>query len=296
LISFADSSADIAKARQLFEEAEIDENNHRWGDALAKLEQIVLTKETAGVRFHIAVCQDNLGLIRKSLESFERARDLALQTNSADVLELVRLEIERMRARVPSIRFEIPQGAGSTVVRIDNVVHEGALTGVDIRLDPGEHQVVVTTDGRVRWKRSISLREGQFESLVVLSEPQESEPHDSEGLREDAPPSVFGARRVPTAAWIAFGTGALLGVGGAVAYVTAGGIASESEDVCSRAVVCDPKRRSTVRQWDGVALGLWVASAFGFGTGVGLIVFGKEDKPAAVVGVSPSDVYVRASF
>ena len=307
---FAADSPDIAEAKGLFAAAEKDQQSERWADALEKLERVAAIKETAGVRFHIAVCQENLGMLVKSLANYERAREIARDTGTSDVLELVGSKIADVRARVPSVRFEIPADAGSFVVEIDGLEDLRVATGVDVRLDPGEHDIVAKVRGDVRLRYRVSLREGQSVALrlpeaVTLPADNSSDAVGSTSAASpnstpDKPiPNDTDAQRpsVPTAAWIALGAGVVLGVGGILAYSKAGSLASESADACAQAIECDVKRRDAVRRWDGGAIGLWVGSAVGIGTGVGLILLGrKEAKPATVLVLSPSQLYVRTAF
>ncbi len=295
----AASASDLAAAKRLFEAAEVDQTHMRWAEALEKLERVVGIKETAGVRFHIAVCQEKLGQLAKSLESYERARDLAPSTGSNEVLEMVGPEIERMRARVPRVRVEAPKGVGPLVVLIDQSVYADLPSGHEVRLDPGTHQVLVKVDGEVRLDRLVSLGEGQSETLRVrdwrssspaaTSTPSETSPSpaDVDQAESDG---------VPTVAWIALGAGAVLGVGGYLAYAKADDLAAESAAACAQSIECDPDRADAVRRWDGLALGMWVGAAVGIGTGVGLILAGNEGKPTTALVLSPSHMHVRTTF
>jgi tetratricopeptide (TPR) repeat protein len=295
----AASASDLAAAKRLFEAAEVDQNHMRWAEALEKLERVVAIKETAGVRFHIAVCQEKLGQLTKSLESYERARDLASSAGSNDVLEMVGPEIERMRARVPRVRVEAPKGVGPLVVLIDQSVYADLPSGHEVRLDPGTHQVLVKVDGEVRLDRLVSLGEGQSETLRVRdwrssSPAATSTPSETSTSADGGQAEVDGG--VPTVGWIALGAGAVLGVGGYLAYAKADDLAADSAAACARSIECDPDRVNAVRRWDGLALGMWVGAAVGIGTGVGLILASDEGKPTTALVLSPSHMHVRTTF
>jgi hypothetical protein len=55
------TKTELAAARDLFARAERDEDGGRWGDALDKLRRASSVKMTPGIRFHIALCEENLG-------------------------------------------------------------------------------------------------------------------------------------------------------------------------------------------------------------------------------------------
>lgn len=293
----ATSERDLATAKRLFQEAERDQHNARWAEALDKLERVVAIKETPGVRFHIAVCQEKLGRLVKALESYERARELATSTNSEEVLGMVGPEIERMQSRVAKIQIDAPSNVGALVVHVDQSVHAGIPTGNVLRLDPGTHHVVVKIDGAIRLDRLVSLEEGQSETLEVKDwrAATKSEPAPKTSSKEQGAQDT--AQGIPAGAWVSLGVGAALGVGGYLAFAKADSLAEQSADVCAASIACDPARADAVRNWDTLALGMWIGAAVGVGAGVGLIVtHGDPDAPSTAMVVSPTHVQLRTTF
>ncbi len=294
----ASNSRDLATAKRLFQEAEQDQRNSRWADALEKLERVVAIKETPGVRFHIAVCQEKLGRLVKALESYERARDLATSTQSDEVLEMVGPEIERMQSRIAKIQIDAPSDVGHLVVHVDQSVHAGIPTGNVLRVDPGTHHVVVKIDGTPRLDRLVSLEEGQSETLEVKDWRGATSPQPAPKATPSAQPRVEDtAGGVRTGAWISLGVGAALGIGGYLAFAKADSLAEESAAVCAASIACDPARADAVRNWDALALGMWIGAAVGVGTGVALILTdGDAAAPSTSMVVSPSRVQLRTTF
>jgi tetratricopeptide (TPR) repeat protein len=294
----ASNSADLATAKRLFQEAEQDQRNSRWAEALDKLERVVAIKETPGVRFHIAVCQEKLGRLVKSLESYERARELATSAHSEDVLEMVGPEIDRMQSRIARIQIHAPSNVGTLVVHVDQSVHAGIPAGNVLRVDPGTHHVVVKIDGTPRLDRLVSLEEGQSETLEVkdwrVAAASEPAPEAAPSVERGVEGTGSG---IPTGAWISLGVGAALGVGGYLAYAKADSLAEESAVACAASIACDPARADTVRNWDALALGMWIGAAVGIGTGVALIMtHGDASQPATSMIVSPTRVQLRTTF
>jgi hypothetical protein len=292
---------EVAVARRLFREAEQGEKKGQWAEALQKLERVVAIKETAGVRFHIAVCNEKLGHLVKALESYERAKALAAETDTRDVLDMIDPEIERMRARIGTVRVEVPEGVGPLIVHVDQAVYANLPPGEVVRLDPGTHQVIVKIDGKVRLDRLVSVDEGQSETLHVRDwrpkAPVASEPVASDAKPQPAADVQSSTSGVPSAAWVSFGAGAVLGVGGYLSYAKADSVADESATACAKSIACDPGRADAVRRWDALALGMWVGAAVGVGTGIALtLASGQDGKPATAMVVSPSQVQIRTSF
>lgn len=291
---------EIEVARKLFSEAEKHQKNSEWDQALKKLERVVVIKETAGVRFHIAVCHEKLGSFVKALQNYERAKRIATETNATDVLELVDSEIARMKARVGGVSIEVPKGVGPAIVHVDQSVYSDLPSGEVIDLEPGTHQVIVVIDGKVRLDRLVSVDEGQKETVHVRDW-REPEPAPSPVASKDeghvTADAGHGSAVVPTAVWISFGAGAALGIGGYLAYSKADSLADESAEVCAASVSCDPARADQVRRWDAAALGLWVGAAVGVGAGIALTLTndgGKATNTAMIV--SPNQVKLRTTF
>lgn len=306
----ADVSDDVEKAKIMFESATADQRSGKWSDALDKLEYVASVKETAGVRFHMAVCQEALGMLTKSLESFERAQSIARETNSADVLRLVSSEIERLRAVVPSIAVEAPAKYQALVVQIGKEAKRKYVPSTPIYLDAGSHDVVVEVDGVERLNSTVTLREGQREKLRVREDRipvAESSTFATPTLKssdtfvyrsKNAKPSPSGsswASDVPVGSWVSFGAGAAFCVGGIFSILKADDVASQFASECTRGQ-CDTKRFTSVRRWDGAAYGMWAASALAVGTGVALIVIRDKSGESTTLSVSPSRVHLEKTF
>src|SRR5262249_44944671 len=67
------SSAELASARSLFNEARAAEERGDWNEALIKLDAVAKVKLTPQVRFHLGLCQEHLSLLLESLNNLERA-------------------------------------------------------------------------------------------------------------------------------------------------------------------------------------------------------------------------------
>jgi len=262
---------EIATARRLFKEAERHEHDGRWADALEKLEQVAAIKETAGVRFHIATCLSHLGRLLEAKAGFERARALAQEQKADDVLAMVDPQAQSLRRRIPVIRIKIPDKVRGAVVTVDGKPVDPA-DWHEILVDPGTHQVIIRVHGEDRVDRYVKLGEGESDT-VELREPASSRPNEAASRSTSAPGAARSSRGVPVSAWLAMGSGALLGLGGYLAYQRADAVANESAEVCARSISCDPARVDVVRKWDAAALGLWVGAAVAVGTGVAIVVF-----------------------
>jgi hypothetical protein len=74
---------------------------------------------------------------------------------------------DRLSRVVPSVRIELlPRDVGARV-SIDGAEMLGADAGMPLKLNPGEHRLLVTAPGRVAVERSFRLLEGAREQLSV---------------------------------------------------------------------------------------------------------------------------------
>lgn len=284
---------EVQAARLLFAQAEVDERAGSWDAALRKLERVIAVKETAGVRFHIASCHSHLGHLTTALEGYERARRLAQEQQADDVLAMLGPSLGDLRSRTPLIRVTVSAGARAMVL-LDGVTIRREQFA-EIRVDPGTHQVVITVDGVTRLDRQFRLAEGGSETVDLPTPGLVAS--GTVPVKKASSPAPAEPAAVPTLAWTAFGTGVALGAVGWLAYLRADSVASESERRCATSLACDPDRASLVRQWDGAALGLWIASAAALGTGVTLSVLGGRASPrASAVVLRPGAVGVQGRF
>lgn len=290
----APSAAQLETARKLFAEAEKDQDAGRWEFALRKLQGVASIKETPGVRFHIGNCLENLGRLQEALESFQRAQSLAEDSRTKDVIDLVGPRIEQLRKRLPTLTVRVSGHGGEVSVRIDDKPLDNTLLGSPVGLDPGPHVVIVQFPGEPAIKREVALTDFRGESLeFARTAPKPVVPPSS--APSPAPEPEKG-RGVPTIAWVAFGTGAALGVGGWLSYRHAGSVAQDSEVACARSISCDPDRVDVVRRYDALALGLWSAAAVSLGTGALISLTSSRSPAAPSVGLHPAGVTLRGAF
>lgn len=291
--------ADLDTARKLFAEAEKHEKAQHWQQALATLQDVASIKETPGVRFHIGNCLDHLGRLVEALRSFERARSLAQQSETRDVLQLAGPRIEQLQARIPTLTVSVTGSGPRPVVRVDGAPMGPEVVGTPVAFDPGSHTVVAHFPGAPPVVRLVALVEGQPLSVQIAS-PLPVAPARKTAAQPSSPPQAERAddtsNRVPIAAWVLMGAGVGMGVGGVLAFRQAASVAQDSQSACARSVACDPERVEVVRRYDGVALSLWAGAALCTGAGVVWAIRASSARPAASVALYPDRLVLRGSF
>lgn len=154
------SAADVQIARRLFQRATADEELGRWESALKTLRDIEAIKVTAGVLFHIAVCEQNLGRYVEALNDLGRAEELAQVNGDKAVLELIPARRSEIEVNVGHLRIEFIGPSQDVEVRIDGQRISTAALRVDIPLDPKEHTVAVLRKGKPTVTRIVTVTSG----------------------------------------------------------------------------------------------------------------------------------------
>lgn len=154
------SAADLQVARRLFQSATADEELARWEPALKTLREIEAIKITAGVLFHIAVCEQNLGRYVEALNDLGRAEELAQVNGDNAVLELIPARRADIESMIGHLRIEFIGPSNDLEVRIDGQRISAAALRVEIPLDPTQHTVAVLRAGKPMVTRVVMVQSG----------------------------------------------------------------------------------------------------------------------------------------
>ncbi len=255
----------IQAARDLFAAASKNEDASRWEDALGDLERVAELKPTAGVRYHIAFCEEKLGRVASALTHFREAREAAARDGSKDVLSLVdEAFLDALRARVPALTIAAPRDVPGVIVVLDGHRALPEFLGKAIPLDPGAHHLEANAPGRAAFVRDLVVHEREVTELEVQLAPTPTPtptPSPSPSSSPAAAAIQTPTSTPPLVAPLLATTGALALVGlGVTAYVVAGNAQTTGQAACLTRATCDDLK-TPVRAWDAVALGAWLGGA-----------------------------------
>lgn len=176
------SPTELAVARRLFNEAEALEKEERWSEAALKVREAIRIKETPGLRFHLAFCEEHMGLLVEAMNDYARARDLIAGGMAArDVEGLLPDKQKALSRRVPSIVIVPPAGISPIRASIDGQHIAPSVLGRPAPVNPGMHRVVVSAEGYREFIADVTLTEG--ERRVVTAKLARA---PSSGKRQDA--------------------------------------------------------------------------------------------------------------
>jgi hypothetical protein len=301
----ASSAADLQAARELFGSAEADEDAGRWQAALDKLHRILATKDTAGVRYHVALCEEQLGKLAHAEADFAVADTLAMAEQARDVMRLVGKKRAELGPRVPHVTVLLIPASPDAAIAIDGKpIFEGEPTSTD----PGSHEIEVSpAGGGAPSTVTFTIEEGETKSVPVNAGPASATtPPPAVALAPAATPASAGDRpgdlrsrsSARTGAWLETAGAVLLAGAGVAAYAEGGAARDQAARSCATvpsasASACDADR-VPVRTWDWVAIGAWAGAGAMATWAVISWTHGPAGAGTAVLG--PGSVHIEGTF
>ncbi len=181
------TATELAVARRLFREATELEGQQRWERAAQKLREAIRIKETPGLRFHLAHCQENMGLLVEALVDYDRARELIASGMKAPDVEALLPGAERaLSQRVPTLIIAVPKGVRGTHIALDGREVAGSVAGRPAPINPGSHRIVVRAPGYRDFIKEITMGEGERRTVTVQLVPAKRAAVPNTETRKDA--------------------------------------------------------------------------------------------------------------
>lgn len=162
------SPSEISVARHLFDEARAAEDAGRWREAADKFRSAIAIKDTPGMRFHLARCEEEQGAFVEALVEYDRARELMdAGVKAADVEKLLPGARERVRAKVALLTIKLPSEVQNALVELDDKVLSHTAVGEPIPANPGKHRITAVAAGRSRFAGEVELGVGEVKQLTL---------------------------------------------------------------------------------------------------------------------------------
>jgi hypothetical protein len=158
LVSADPISTEIVLARSLFADARAAEDAKDWRLAASKLREAIALKETGGLRFHLAYCEEQQGLLVEALVDYERSDDLTVGTNE-EFRKQLPAKRESLRRRIPTITLQAPPRPSDASLTVDGHSMPAAVLGKPIPLNPGRHTLVLSAPDHSAFTTQVTLNE-----------------------------------------------------------------------------------------------------------------------------------------
>jgi hypothetical protein len=167
------TSTELAVARRLFKQATELYNAEHWAEAAQKLRQAIAIKDTPGLRYHLAHCEQNMGLLVEAMLDYDRARELIeAGAPAADVAAMLPDAQRALARRVPSIVILSPQGVKNVRASIDGQTLAPSVLGRPAPVNPGSHRVRAWAEGYLDYDAEISVKEGERRVVTLRLTPE----------------------------------------------------------------------------------------------------------------------------
>jgi hypothetical protein len=191
------SPGKLATARRLFAEATALEASSDWNAAASKLKSALSIKETPGLRYHLAHCEEQRGALVAASADYERAAQLIRSGAPApDVAPLLPLAQRRIDSRVAKLDLVVPPGVPA-LAEVDGRLLPATTFGTSLRLDPGPHRVSVRAAGEADFQADLTLGTGEHRTLKVFfhdgADADPAQVPSATALASDAPSAPRGS-------------------------------------------------------------------------------------------------------
>jgi hypothetical protein len=162
------TSSELSVARRLFEEGKAAEDAGDFRAAAEKFRRAASIKDTPGIRFHLARCEEEQGAFVEALVEYDRARELLESgVKAADVEKLLPGARQRAMTQVALLTIKLPPDVGDANVELDGKPLAASVLGVALPINPGKHRLTAAAAGRANYSFNIDVRSGEGVQLDV---------------------------------------------------------------------------------------------------------------------------------
>jgi hypothetical protein len=220
-----DAGEQKAAARHIFNQGRELEKAGDWQGAYEKFKQVGEVVMTPQVRFHIALCDENLGRLVAAINGFELATEEAKRAgkDGKDVAENAPIRAEKLRARVPHLTIVVKGELRVSKVLLDGKALAAALVNTELPVDPGKHVITVERKGEAIETQSLELAEKERKTITLEVDDKNLPPEEPD--KPPPPPQVTPPKlerpgtfemtreRVPAVALVSVGVAAGIAAG-----------------------------------------------------------------------------------
>jgi hypothetical protein len=160
--------SEIGVARRLFDEGKAAEDAGQFRAAAEKFRRAASIKDTPGIRFHLARCEEEQGAFVEALLEYDRARELIDSgVKAADVQKLLPAARERAMAKVALLTIKLPVDVSNVTVELDGKALSASVLGVAMPVNPGQHRVTAAAVGHRDYAFDVELHNGEGLKLEI---------------------------------------------------------------------------------------------------------------------------------
>lgn len=266
-----------ATAEQLFQEGRQLMQEGKYKEGCPKLAQSQRLDPAAGTLLNLGECYEKNNQLASAISSYKQAWELARERKRSDWTSFAEERMRALEPRVPRVRISgaLPAGAHA---ELDGRPIEYAESQIVLRVDVGEHRLVVVSGERELVARTFVAAEGRTDDVSLDDGPKKGGPSPPANPPKVPAKETSGGGPSP-AVWILGGASlGALALGGILLGVREGQVSSIVSD-CGASGTALPAARANDCNDRGSGVGTTTAlsiAAFGAGAvlaGSALVVY-----------------------
>jgi hypothetical protein len=274
------SKKDLEAAKKAFFEGLDFEEKKQWDQALERFEAVAKVRMTPQVRFHIALCKENLNMLIEALHDFELAESDARAEKVTEVMKEAPEHAAAIRPKIPKLTIKVPAEVEGVSVTLDGqpIDPKGSE---ETLVNPGTHKIEASADKRAPFSKEVTLDVGESKTIVVRvpllagEEPDDEPPPDDEPVIVDKPKSG-----PPIAALVVGGIGVAALIGSGIFALKRNSIAGDLDRDCVSPTACPAEYQDKISSGSTYTTLTNVFLVVGvIGVGAGVVLWMTAPKP-----------------
>jgi len=164
------SPADKSLATSLFKEGRALVDQGRFAEGCRKLEESQRLDPGGGTLLNLALCHEKEGRTATAWAEFTEALGIAKHDDRPQRAEFARTHIAQLEPTLSRLVIQVPHGADAPDLEIkrDGSAIGRAAWGSAMPVDPGEHVVEASAQGKLTWKETVTLGpKGDSKTITV---------------------------------------------------------------------------------------------------------------------------------
>ncbi|MFT3768938.1 MAG: hypothetical protein QM820_26150 [Minicystis sp.] len=246
------TDAELAQARERFAAGRKLEDGGHWAEALTQFQRVAEVKMTPQVRFHIALCMENVGLWTQALDGYAQAVSEA-GAGAPEVVKEANEHARKLEALVPTLSLRVQSPAPNDELYLDRRRIPIDDHPLPVRVDPGPHTAELQRGGAVvareifvlepKGSRRVELKVGSITPSAEVPSAPSGQP-----LAPATPDPPVEGRAQRIVGWSAIGLGAASAVVMGVFIGMHASAKSRLEEQCPGLTQCAPAVASIVSE------------------------------------------------
>ena len=291
-----------AAARTLFDDARRLMAQGSFAVACPKLEESQRIDPGIGTQFNLAECQEKIGKVASAWENFLEVANSAKNAGQSAREGVARARAAALAPKIGKLVVTVDPKAGDVTIKRDGVEIDKPLWGTPVPVDPGDHEIVASAQGKLPFKKTVSVPPGSGTISFTVPTLADAPPDALVEVPVDAGAKPNGMRPRRLAGIVVGAVGVVtLGAGGLVG-LAAKGKANDSNNLCDpqNPNSCTPagkKERDDAIGLGNVATVVVIAGGVVAAAGVVLFVTAPSSSARTTgLAVGPGSISLRGTF